>query len=270
MSLEDSSDWFTTHQHDFPDDLSQTFTTQRIMMDTSDEDNLPSARDHEDSDLSSNEDIEVRFHEVVDLNNNEEEVDIMEHMRQLLPDDFDPGTDGMGACNIRHMKHSSCFRRPWLYSDEQIQNLIRISKKDFFLLVNSSIGSRKRKGDLNVFAECFLLLYKLCHNPSFHHVASLFGLSSSQIAFNVFYSQLIHQFQTNCNVPLVIKDDCVNEEELDKLLSSAYLRTPLFYKNLVKNFEDPAGRGRTPVILNIDATYFNIEGSDDIELQKYM
>ena len=75
----------------------------------------------------------------------------------------------------------------------------------------------------------FSPIVKLCHNPSFHHVASLFGLSSSQIAFNVFYSQLIHQFQTNCNVPLVIKDDYVNEEELDKLLSSAYLSTPLFF-----------------------------------------
>ena len=168
------------------------------------------------------------------------------------------------------MKQSSFFRRPWLFTDEQTQTLIRVSKKEFFEIVKTSAGSRKRAGDLNHFAQCFLFLYKLCHNPSFHQIRVLFGLSSSNLASRTFYFQLIHQFLNNCNIPMVIYINDVNEEEVEKLLRSAYIRTPLYFKNLVKDFEDPSGRCRTPVILNIDGTYFDIEGSADIELQKYM
>ena len=38
----------------------------------------------------------------------------------------------------------------------------------------------------------------------------------------------------------------------------------------MKDFEDPAGLDRTPVILNIDGTYFDIQGSSDLELNKFM
>ena len=44
----------------------------------------------------------------------------------------------------------------------------------------------------------------------------------------------------------------------------------LFYKDLVKDFEDPSGYGRIPVILNFDGTYFDIQRSSDLELQKYL
>ena len=58
--------------------------------------------------------------------------------------------------------------------------------------------------------------------------------------------------------------------ELDKLLHNSYQRTPQFFKTLLQNFEDPKGRQRIPLGINIDATYIDIQGSDDIELQKHM
>ena len=90
------------------------------------------------------------------------------------------------------------------------------------------------------------------------------------MASNTFYRLIVHQFSTNCNVPLIIHEQDSNIDEVDKLLHNAYLRTPLFFKNLVKDFLDPSGQDRTPVVLNMDGTYINIEGSNDIELQKYM
>ena len=90
------------------------------------------------------------------------------------------------------------------------------------------------------------------------------------MASNVFYRQLVHQYLTNCNIPLIIQNAQPNDAELDKLYRTCYQRTPLFYKNLVKDFEDRSGRNRTPLILNTDGTYINIQGSADVELQKFM
>ena len=123
---------------------------------------------------------------------------------------------------------------------------------------------------MNIFAQCFLFLYKLCHSSSFATISSIFGLSHPQIVSDVFYRQLFHQYKNNCNIPAIIYNEEINQLEVDKLLTDAYLRTPLFYKTLVKDFEDPSGMNRAPVVLNIDGTYFDIEGSPDIELQKHM
>ena len=150
-----------------------------------------------------------------DMNNNCDYQDPVGHVRHLLPNDFDSGFDGMGSCSKQHMKQSSFFRRPWLFNDEQTQTLIRVSKMEFFEIVKTSAGSRKRAGDLNHFAHCFLFLYKLCHNPSFHQIRVLFGLSSSNLASRTFYFQLIHQFLNNCNIPMVIYINDVNEEEVE-------------------------------------------------------
>ena len=58
-------------------------------------------------------------------------------------------------------------------------------------------------------------------------------------------------------------------EELEKLLHGSYERTPAFFKTLLVDFEDPLGMDRIAVGINIDATYIDIQGSDDIELQKH-
>ena len=170
----------------------------------------------------------------------------------------------MGSLIIQQIRAASFFRKPWLYQEDQIQNLVRMTKKQFFNLVLTCVGAKHRASELNTFAECFLLLFKLCHNSSFRQISTLFGLNSHQVAANAFYRQLVHQYLTNCNIPLIIQNDQPNDAELDKLYRTCYQRTPLFYKNLVKDFEDRSGRNRTPLILNIDGTYINIQGSGDI------
>ena len=127
-----------------------------------------------------------------------------------------------------------------------------------------------KSSGLNIFAQCLLMLFKLCHQASFAVISSIFGLSNRQTASNVFYRHLLHQYKNNCNIPVIIFDNVINQNEVAKLLHGAHMRTSIFYKVLLKDIEDPSGMNRTPVALNIDGTYFDIEGSADIELQKHM
>ena len=145
-----------------------------------------------------------------------------------------------------------------------------MKKTDFFNLTLTCAGAEHKACDLNIFAQCFLMMYKLCHNLSFRHIAVLFGLKHSQVAQNVFYRQLAHQYLTNCNIPAIIANNRPNEVELNKLYEKAHRRTPTYFRILVKDFEDPAGLNRTPVILNIDGTYIDIQGSADLEFNKHM
>ena len=188
----------------------------------------------------------------------------------LLPKDYHPGTDGMGACTLKQRQAASYFRQPWKFPDTEIQNLVKLTKKQFFALVLTCVGAQQRSSCLNIFGQCFLMLFKLCHNDSFYKISALFGLKSHNDASNVFYRQLTHQYLTNCNIPAIIANGAANNAEVDKLLRTAYERTPMFFKRLMRDFEDPSGRNRTPVVLNIDGTYFDIEGSQDIEKQKHM
>ena len=91
-----------------------------------------------------------------------------------------------------------------------------------------------------------------------------------QISYEVYYKHLVHQFKTNNNIPNIIHNGGDNQDEVAKLLRGSYSRTPTYFKALLKDFEDPSGRGRKPVALKIDGTYFDIEGSSDIESQKYI
>ena len=235
------------------------------------EDDVPEDDDPEDDAPEDDdpEDDDPRDEDTGDENNNMNTA-ISQELLELLPRDFQPGTDGMGATNRKQMQAASYFRHPWKYSDEEIQNILRLTKKQFFKLVLTCVGAHQRSSSLNIFAECFLMQFKLCHNDSFYKIASLFCLNTHNDASNVFYRQLTHQYLTNCNIPAIIANATTNQAEVDKLLRCSYLRTPLYFKVLVKDFEDPSGRNRTPVILNIDGTYFDIQGSEDIELQKYM
>ena len=157
------------------------------MFETSDGDGNEASVDGERRPDSTNQDVEQ--HDNLRNNTN---LDQRANWRDLLPKDFDYGTDGIGASSDRHMKQCSFFRKPWLMTDNHIQILIRISKKQFLELVPSCVGSRSRSGELNEFAECFLILYKLCHNPSFEHIAVLFGLKTHKVAARIFYQQTVH------------------------------------------------------------------------------
>ena len=176
----------------------------------------------------------------------------------------------MGSRTLNQRQAASYFREPWKFPDSEIQNIVRSSKRQFFQQVLTCVGSQDRKSGLNIFAQCLLMLYKLCHQISFATLAVLFALNSAQTAYNVFYRQTVHQFKFNCNIPAVIYNNQVNPAEVNKLLRDSHMRTQLYYKMLLRDFDDPAGLDRTPVALNIDGTYFDIAGSSDLELQKYM
>ena len=114
------------------------------------------------------------------------------------------------------------------------------------------------------------MLFKLTNQISHEMVATLFCLPKKSSAFDIFYRQVLNQFKNNCNIPSIIFNDDVNQAEVDKLLINVDRRTPMFYRILLKDIEDPSGRNRRPIAFNIDGTYFDIEGSEDNELQKYM
>ena len=110
-----------------------------------------------------------------------------EGLLNILPNDFLPGTDGFGACTFKQRQAATYFRQPWKYPDAEIQNLIKMTKKQFLALASTCIGAQQRSSSLNVFGQCFLMLFKLCHNESFYKLSTLFALKSHTDASNVFY-----------------------------------------------------------------------------------
>ena len=82
----------------------------------------------------------------------------------------------------------------------------------------------------------------------------------------------MNQYIHNCIAPCLLYNGDTVQEEVNKLLEGAFSRTPLFYKKLVEDFEDPSPSGFDclPVVLNLDGTYFDIQRSSDLELQKYL
>ena len=229
--------------------------------------------DNNDEDEDDRQDDDEGSGNERDANNNiHDNNQLSSELRQLLPDDFHPGEDGLGARVLQQRQAAAYFRKPWFFTNGTIQHLIRRTKQQFFTIVLASVGARERRSrsNLNIFAECFLFLMKLCHQLSFQVLSELFALKDKSIASTIFYRHLVHQYRTNSNIPAIICNGVVNEQELDKLLHDSYQSTPPFYQTLLAQFEDPAGHGRLPVCLNIDATYFDIQSSDDIELQKHM
>ena len=196
---------------------------------------------------------------------------VMQSVLQLMPSDFQPGDDNLGSKTIVQRRAASYFNKPWQFTDSEIQTFIHISKKDFLILTLTCVDTGiKSVAGLNIFASCFLMLFKLANQVSFDTVATLFCLPTKSSAFDVFYKQVLHQYKSNCNIPTIIFNNEVNESELSKLYTEAYRRTPVFYKVLLKDFEDPSGQDRIPVAFNIDGTYLDIQGSEDAELQKHM
>ena len=67
------------------------------------------------------------------------------------------------------------------------------------------------------------------------------------------------------NIPILINPQGqINEEERDKLYQEAYDNTSDYHRELVKDFHDPSGSGRLPVVLQCDGTYFDTTSSSDL------
>ena len=131
-----------------------------------------------------------------------------------------------------------------------------MSKNQFIEICFKQIGSQIRACQLNLLAEVLCWLMRLTQDNTYDYLTSLFDLNSKDTVYNIFYRQTMHFFKKNNNIPIIIDSSGqVNEQELDKLYQTAYRNTPLYFKSLVRNFLDPAGLNRTPVIINVDATY---------------
>ena len=196
---------------------------------------------------------------------------LIESLLHILPADFNRGEDGLGSRTIIQRKAASYFLEPWKFTESELYSLVRVTKVQFFNLVKTCVGVYTRSySKLNIFASCFLMLLKLTNHISYEMIATLFCLPKKSSAFDIFYRHVLQQFKFNCNIPSIIFNNTINQSEVDKLLVNVDRRTPMFYRILLKDIEDPSGRDRRPVALNIDGTYFDIEGSEDNELQKYM
>ena len=104
---------------------------------------------------------------------------------------------------------------------------------------------------------------------SFMDVGLLFGFRDDKTPREVFYRLLTYHYFNNLAIPLIINHlGQINQPEVDKALLLCFNHMSPYYKELFSNFEDPAGLGRCPVLMNIDATYISIPMSKDQELQK--
>ena len=216
--------------------------------------------DYDEYDLSTDEDEDNE-----DLNNN-----LPQEILDLLPDNFDFGIDGWGSANNPQKQAANLFRNPLRFNNADFESLIKMTKKQFLAFVPKCVGAKKRKCSLSIFAQTFLLLFKLTHDVSYKAISTVFSLVGSDVARSLFWDFLVHQFTTNCNIPAIISNGQVNQDEVNKFLLGIDQRTPLYYKELMKDFEDPRHLGRSPVLINIDATYFDVTNSSDIELQKHL
>ena len=116
-------------------------------------------------------------------------------------------------------------------------------------------------------------MMKMAKNYSFEELCTMFALgdgANAELAVKIFKKVLIFYFQHCVNIPNVLDGaGQVRQGEVDRLLDTAFTQTQTFYRALVQDFEDPAGRGRDGVVLLIDATYIDTTNSLDLEHQKY-
>ena len=141
-----------------------------------------------------------------------------------------------------------------------------MTKLEYFSFVESAIGSNQRRRGLNLFAECLMFLIKIAHDVPYEMLGALFEVDHT-VAMLLVHRQCLHYFKNNLNIPSILQPDgTANVHEVSKLLRTAYNNTEPYYKTFV--FEDPTGRGRRPVFLNVDATYLFTQNSSDIEMQK--
>ena len=169
----------------------------------------------------------------------------------------------VGAVDKSRRKVSP-FHYPWMFKDNEIQVHCRMSKIQFFDFADKSRNASLRQRDLNIYAQAFMMKKKLSHNTSFDELASYFSVSKSS-ARAIYIRLIMYHFQHTNTIPNLVKPDgTVNVEERTKLYRFANSDTPDYFKRLIQDFEDPSGRNRTPVLLNIDATYYYTQGSGDL------
>ena len=190
----------------------------------------------------------------------------LRHVLALQSDPrFSPGLDGYGSLHIEQRK-VTIFRYPWIMTPAEFEVHCRLTKSDFFDFVESCRGAplRLKKSSLNIYAQCFLFLLKVSHGYQNYSLASMFAVGERTVR-DVFIRICLHRFTKCNNIPNILDlNGALVQSERDKLLETAYADTPIYFKQLVKDFKDPSGRGRKGIILNVDSTYLDTTSGQDI------
>ena len=176
-----------------------------------------------------------------------------------------------GSVPVSERKNPA-FQEPWKLDDEDVRFLINFTKSQYLNLVvkQAPCYTPHHHHELNLFAEVLLWLLKLTKSLPYRILCVLFSLSSHQTASQIFYKHLCYYYTNHVNIPRLIVGGVTNAVEVQKLYQIAYDSMDPFYKTLMGEMQDPAGRDRVGVLLNIDATYFDLQGSSDIEWSKFM
>ena len=159
------------------------------------------------------------------------------------------------------------LRRPLSLAPEDFLNKFKLSKAQFLTWVASCQGAFQRQRELDYMAQGLLFLHKMLNNASFWSITVDFVIKQSS-AIAIFWRILMHQYQHNINVPRLMYNNAAVAEQVNKLLTESFRSTPPLIQNIFRHFEDPAGRGRIPVVLLLDATYLSVQDVTDIYLHK--
>ena len=189
---------------------------------------------------------------------------------QLIPN-FSPGSDGLGAVSTR-FKMMNFYRKPWELEDRDIRDHINMTKIQFFNIVWKQAGchTRQAQSELNIFSEVFLFLLS-SKGVSNALLRAMFCLNNDEHARQVFQRHTLYYYQQNVNIPNIISQDgSVNQAEWRKLYQQCRDGMSPLYRRLADNIKDPTGRNRTCVLINIDGSYIDVQGSRDIELKKFL
>ena len=78
----------------------------------------------------------------------------------------------------------------------------------------------------------------LSHDLTFHCLGEMFDVNE-QTAANIYYSIVVQLFQHRNNIPvLTLPNGDINRIEVDTMLENIDKNTPVFYKELVKDFKE--------------------------------
>ena len=181
---------------------------------------------------------------------------------------FEPGEDGLGSLHTEKRRVSP-FLQPWNLPDKQIQTFTRMTKANFLNFCEDARGATLRKGVLGYRAECLLFLIYLTNHCSLEVLSGMFNVAVST-AHAIYLRILMWCYNNMNNIPKIIREDGhVDVDVKRRLYEKAYENTEEYYQQLTADLRDPSGRGRIPVPLNVDATYIDMMGSSDNEVNRH-
>ena len=165
------------------------------------------------------------------------------------------------------------YRKPWELDNQDILDHINMTKIQFYNLVWKQAGCHRRQSqsELNIFSEVFLWLLKMTKGSPNDLLSSMFCLNNEEHARQVFQRHCLYYYQHNVNIPKVISQDgSINHAERRKLYQQCRHGMSPLYRRLADRIKDPTGRNRICVLINIDGSYIDVQGSGDIELKKFL